>query len=141
MSGIRSAWRVAMPFFRRIAAGCSALVHGPRVEQDWESIVGTTWRDVRYGARLLRRSPGFSAVAIVMLALAIGANTAIFSLVNALMLRDLPVREPSRLVQFLWNYPGDPPMNFFLSEHYEQFRDHNTVFSDVMGVFPMGVRE
>jgi predicted permease len=124
----------------RLELGSAAAVKDRIRDVGWESIVGTTWRDVRYGARLLRRSPGFSLVAIAMLALAIGANTAIFSLVDALMLRDLPVREPGRLVQFLTNYPGDPPMNFFSSESYERFRDRGTVFSDVMGVFPLGVR-
>src|SRR5689334_5633069 len=56
-------------------------------------------RDVVYGLRNLRRSPGFAAVAVVSLALGIGANTAIFSLVDALMLRSLPVQRPDELVQ------------------------------------------
>ena len=55
--------------------------------------------DLAYAARTLRRSPGFLACAVLTLALGIGANTAIFSLIDALMLRSIPVREPSRLIQ------------------------------------------
>src|SRR5207249_1795759 len=97
----------------------------------------TFWQDVRYGLRMLRRSPGFTAVAVLSLALGIGANTAIFSVINALMLRDLPVREPGRLVELLSRYPGEPRMNGFSSSVYERFRDQNHVFSDVIGLSPV----
>jgi predicted permease len=90
-------------------------------------------QDLRYGCRTLRRSPLLTTLVIGTLALGIGANTAIFSLVDVLILRDLPVRDPGSLVQFTWTYPGDPPLNIFSVEDYERYRDDNTVFSEMLG--------
>ena len=60
--------------------------------------MATLWQSLRYTLRVLAKNPGFTAVAILSLALGIGANTAIFTLINALLLRSLPVRHPERLV-------------------------------------------
>ena len=118
----------------RMELGSAAAVKDRVRDVGWENVVETTWQDVRYAARTLRRSPGFTAVAVVSLALGIGANTAIFSLINTLMLRSLPVSHPEQLVELLSRYPGEPRMSSFSWRHYEHFRDHNQSFSDLLAV-------
>ena len=67
-------------------------------EVGWESKVESVARDVQYAVRTLRNAPGFASVAVLTLALGLGANMAIFGLIDALMLRQLPVRKPEQLV-------------------------------------------
>src|ERR1019366_2375962 len=98
--------------------------------------LATLWQDVRYALRVMRRTPGFTAVALLSLALGIGANTAIFSLIHTLMLRLLPVREPEQLVELLNKYPGEPHVNGFSWQSYQHFRDNNHVLSDLTGSCP-----
>jgi len=68
----------------------------------WESLVETWWQDLRFGVRVLSRSPGFTAVAVLTLALGIGASTSVFSLINAVLIRSLPYPHTDRLV-YLWS--------------------------------------
>lgn len=95
----------------------------------WKAL-DTVWQDVRYALRMMRRSPGFTAVTVLSLALGTGANTAIFSLINTLMLRMLPVQRPEQLVELLQKYPGEPRGNGYFSwDSYQHYRDYNHVFS------------
>jgi predicted permease len=91
-------------------------------------------RDVGYAARALARSPGFSAVAILTLAIGIGAATAIFTVVNAVVLRPLPVRHPGELVEMVFKYPRDPWLNSYGWRDYERFRDASHSFAALMAI-------
>ena len=94
-------------------------------------------KDIRYALRWMRRSPGFSAVAILSLGLGVGVNTAMFSLVDSLLFRPLPVTSPETLVDvFTTGGDGDE----FATSSYQDFLDlkqQNTVFSDMLGYSPM----
>jgi putative ABC transport system permease protein len=97
-------------------------------------------QDIRYGVRMLGKSPGFTAVAVITLALGIGANTAIFTLLDQVLLRRLPVREPEQLVQLEFSgsdtgrassYGGNPD-DYFSYPMYRDLRDQNRVFAGVL---------
>ncbi len=89
-------------------------------------------QDLRYGARLLVRSPGFSLVAIIALAIGIGANTAIFSVINTLLLQRLPYRDADRLA-IVWehNTVRDRKSNVVGPANFIHWREMNQVFEDL----------
>ena len=91
----------------------------------------TVWMDVRYAFRMMRKSPGFTAVAVLSLALGIGATTAIFSVMDALMLRPLPITDPQQLVSV-----GRSMGGVFSFETWKQIRDQQDVLSSVSAYGP-----
>jgi len=100
----------------------------------WERLI----QDLRFGLRMLRKSPGFTAVTVLTLALGIGANAAIFTVINAVMIRMLPVQDPEQLVAIgnpsqvhSWS-TGTPQTNLFSYPLYREVRDRNEVFTAVL---------
>jgi len=119
------------------------------VKQVTRDVWGWTWLrdvadDVRYGLRILLKNPGFTAVAVLTLALGIGANAAIFTVINAVMLRTLPVQRAQELVTvgnparvYSWG-GGTPRTDVFSYPLYCEVRDHNDVFSSLLASANLG---
>src|SRR5882724_1463628 len=105
------------------------VIHAAR----WESVVETCWQDLRFALRTLRKSPGFTAVAVLTLALGIGANTAVFTVVNGVLLRPMPFPEADRL--FLVSLaPRGGPFEWqpgISDRDYLAFRDQDQAFENV----------
>ncbi len=96
--------------------------------------MNTLWQDLRYAVRVLAKSPGFTAVVVLSLALGIGANTAIFSIVNAFLLRPMPVDRPDRLVAIYTTAPQfGGAIDGVSYPDLRDYRKQDTGFSDLMG--------
>src|SRR5262245_13686771 len=118
-------WRNKFELLRRsMAAFWDALWLQP---QRWEDEM---FQDLRYGARMLRKNPGFMTIAVITLALGIGANTAIFSVVNAMLLRPLNYKDPEQLVWVWGTLPKLGEANHSAAE-FEAIQKQQTVLSDI----------
>jgi predicted permease len=125
----------------RVEMGSANAVKHHIRQAGWETSIENLWQDLRYSLRMLIKSPAFTLVAVISLALGIGANTAIFSLMDVVMLRSLPVDEPGQLVLF---GPGrmvgstgslpDGSTQLFSYSFYRSFSQKNQVFSSVTAV-------
>jgi putative ABC transport system permease protein len=124
--------------------GNTTLVREEIYQMNTLKFVDAAWRDLRYGARLLRLNPGFAIVAILSLALGVGANTAIFQLLDAVRIRTLPVVDPEQLVDVritnaahgrTGNFQSRVP--FLTYPLWEQLRDHQQAFSNIFAWSPV----
>ena len=92
----------------------------------------TLLKDLRYGIRMLAKTPGFTAVAVLSLALGIGVNTTVFSLLDAVILRSLPIQHPEEIVDIATNVAGGEPHSDFSYPLYAALRDHNDALSGML---------
>lgn len=101
--------------------------------------MGNLKRDLRFAFRMLRRNPGFAVTAALTLGIGIGATTAVFSVVNAVVIRPLPYEEPDRLALIWTNFGDDLPQNWVSGPEFVEMREFTTLFEDISVVVPTTV--
>ena len=136
-SRVDAALRAEMAAHREMLADPRRFGNALQMREDAHAVWGWTWvddliRDTRYAARTLRRAPGFTAVVIVSLALATGATTAIFSIINSVLLRPLPFTDPDRLVQIYETHRTGGPGAVFYPD-VQAFRAESTLVDRFAG--------
>src|SRR5207237_5066421 len=102
----------------------------------WQSVAESSWRDVRLGFRILRRSPGFTAAALLTLALGIGATSAVFSVVRTVMLEPLPYRDPDRIVAVWETNRGGTGRNVIAPANFVAWRERTRTLEHLGMVGP-----
>src|ERR1035438_4969791 len=122
---------------RRELGNITLLMEDTRAAWGWTHLE-RFWQDLGYAVRMLRRNPGFAAAAILSLGLGIGANTAIFSLLNAVVFRMLPVAHPRQLVQFtntlpLWETGSSRQNSLYDYPQFERFQSQSKTLSGIFG--------
>ena len=127
---------------RRELGNVTLLMEDTRATWGW-TYWERFWQDLRYAVRMLCRNPGFAAAAILSLALGIGANTAIFSLLHAVIFRQLPVADPGQLVQFtntlpLWETGSSPENGLYAYPQLERFQAQSKTLSGIFGGTGLG---
>jgi predicted permease len=116
----------------RIEMGSGDAVKEEVRSVGWETIVETFWQDIRFALRMMRKNPGFTTIAILTLALGIGANTAIFSVVNTVMLQPMPYKQAERLIT-IWGENKARGYDFDLVSYpdYLDWKSQNRVFESM----------
>lgn len=118
-----------------IKLGNTTRIREEIYEMNSIGLLETLWQDLHYGARMLRKNPGFTIVAVLTLALGIGANTAIFSVIDSVLLRPLPYKDSDHLV-ILWenDTKESNPHNTVAPPDFLDWQSQNTVFTDMAGL-------
>jgi predicted permease len=110
-------------------------------EQRGLPLLETLWQDIRYGARVLWKNPGFTSVAVLTVGLGIGANTALFTVINTLLLRSLPVKNPEELVQVVTS-SGSPPLSYaFAYPLYRRLQEGTHFLSGLFAASGVGLKD
>src|SRR4029079_13382120 len=102
-----------------------------------KNMIEDVWQDLRYGARSLRKNPGFTMIALVTLALGIGANTAIFSVVNGVLLKPLPYPDPQKLAMIYSTTAQSKDARIPICDaDFVDWRNQNQIFESIAGFAP-----